>query len=140
MDSQDKKDYIIKGLIIVGITIAIMIILTLVSNAISAGLINTNEGVTNNAKLNDNILIESIKASEVYYIDQTLINVPLSVPYEITPNDATNKEVYIVSSNNSVVTVNDDNTVTALKTGEATLTLVANDGSNVTTNVRIVIE
>ena len=140
MNNLDKKDHIIKGAIIVGISIAIMVVMGLVSNAITAGMINTNEGKTNNAQLGDKVLIENIKASEVHYIDETLINVPLSVPYEIVPNNATNTNIYIVSSDNSVVTVNDDNTITALKTGEAVLTLVADDGSNVTANVRIVIE
>ena len=141
MDSKEKNSHIIKGLLIVGVSIAIMIVVGLVSNAISSALISTNgEGKTKNAQLGDTVLIDSIKTSEVHYIDETLINVPLSVPYEISPSDATNQEIYIVSSDNSVVVVNDDNTVTALKTGEATLTLVANDGSNVTASVKIVIE
>ena len=74
----------------------------------------TNEGNTFNAQLGDNVLIEKITASEIHYIDSSLVNIPLSVPYEVTPSNATNQDIYIISSDNSIVAVNDDNTITPL--------------------------
>lgn len=135
---QRKKD-VTRGICIVVVTLIIMLGIGLTSNIITNRFVS-NEGKTFNAQLGDTILIEKITASEVHYIDASLINIPLSVPYEITPNNASNQDVDIVSSDSTIVVVNDDNTVTALKTGEVTLTLVANDGSNVTTDLKLVIE
>lgn len=139
MNKSDKKKYTIKGISVVVITLVIMLGIGLVSNIVSNNFI-TNEGNTFNAQLGDNVLIEKITASEIHYIDSSLVNIPLSVPYEVTPSNATNQDIYIISSDNSIVVVNDDNTITALKTGTVTLTLVANDGSNVTTSLQLVIE
>ncbi|MGN0973186.1 MAG: Ig-like domain-containing protein [Bacilli bacterium] len=139
MNKSDRKKYTIRGLSVIVITLVIMLGIGLVSNIVSNSFIN-DEGNTFNAQLGDNILIEKITASEIHYIDSSLINIPLSVPYEVTPSNATNQDVYIISSDNSIVVVNDDNTITALKTGTVTLTLVANDGSNVTTSLQLVIE
>lgn len=139
MNKSDKKKYTIKGISVVVITLVIMLGIGLVSNIVSNNFI-TNEGNTFNAQLGDNVLIEKITASEIHYIDSSLVNIPLSVPYEVTPSNATNQDIYIISSDNSIVAVNDDNTITALKTGTVTLTLVANDGSNVTTSLQLVIE
>lgn len=139
MNKSDRKKYTIKGISVVVITLVIMLGIGLVSNIISNNFI-TNEGNTFNAQLGDNVLIEKITASEIHYIDSSLVNIPLSVPYEVTPSNATNQDIYIISSDNSIVAVNDDNTITALKTGTVTLTLVANDGSNVTTSLQLVIE
>lgn len=139
MNKSDRKKYTIKGISVVVITLVIMLGIGLVSNIVSNNFI-TNEGNTFNAQLGDNVLIEKITASEIHYIDSSLVNIPLSVPYEVTPSNATNQDIYIISSDNSIVVVNDDNTITALKTGTVTLTLVANDGSNVTTSLQLVIE
>lgn len=139
MNKSDRKKYTIKGISVVVITLVIMLGIGLVSNIVSDNFI-TNEGNTFNAQLGDNVLIEKITASEIHYIDSSLVNIPLSVPYEVTPSNATNQDIYIISSDNSIVVVNDDNTITALKTGTVTLTLVANDGSNVTTSLQLVIE
>lgn len=139
MNKSDRKKYTIKGISVVVITLVIMLGIGLVSNIVSNNFI-TNEGNTFNAQLGDNVLIEKITASEIHYIDSSLVNIPLSVPYEVTPSNATNQDIYIISSDNSIVAVNDDNTITALKTGTVTLTLVANDGSNVTTSLQLVIE
>ena len=139
MNKSDRKKYTIRGISVVVITLVIMLGIGLVSNIVSNNFI-TNEGNTFNAQLGDNVLIEKITASEIHYIDSSLVNIPLSVPYEVTPSNATNQDIYIISSDNSIVVVNDDNTITALKTGTVTLTLVANDGSNVTTSLQLVIE
>ena len=139
MNKSDRKKYTIRGIRVVVITLVIMLGIGLVSNIVSNNFI-TNEGNTFNAQLGDNVLIEKITASEIHYIDSSLVNIPLSVPYEVTPSNATNQDIYIISSDNSIVAVNDDNTITALKTGTVTLTLVANDGSNVTTSLQLVIE
>lgn len=136
--NQRKKD-VTRGIYIVVVTLIIMLGIGLTSNIITNKFIS-NEGKTFNAQLGENILIEKITASEVHYIDASLINIPLSVPYEITPNNATVQDIDIVSSDSTIVVVNDDNTITALKTGKVTLTLVANDGSNVTTDLKLVIE
>lgn len=139
MSKSDKQKYTVKGLSVVVITLVIMLGIGLISNIVSNAFIK-DEGKTFNTQLGDDVLIEKITASEVHYIDSSLINIPLSVPYEVTPSNATNKDIYIISSDNSIVTVNDDNTITALKTGTVTLTLVANDGSDITTSLELVIE
>lgn len=139
MSKEQKKKHTLKGICIVVITLVIMLGIGLTSNIISS-LFITGNGKTFNAELGDNLLIEEIKTSEVHYIDSSLIGIPLSVPYEIAPSNASNQDIFIVSSDNEIVEVNDDNTVTVLKTGEVTLTLVANDGSNVTASLQLIIE
>lgn len=139
MSKINKRNYTIKGISIVVVTLVIMLGIGLISNIVSNSFIK-DEGKTFNAQLGNDILIEKITASEIHYIDSSLINIPLSVPYEVTPSNATNQDIYIISSDNSIVTVNDDNTITALKTGTVTLTLVANDGSDITTSLQLVIE
>ena len=136
---MENKQGATKGIIIVVITILIMIVIFLISNAIDKGLKN-NEGKTMNASLGDFVLVNEIQTSEVHYIDKSLLNIPLSVPYKVLPSNATNKDVDVISSDSSIVRVNDDNTITALSTGEVTLTLVADDGSSTTASLKIVIE
>lgn len=136
---MENKQSAVKGIIVVIVTLAIMLVIYLISAAIENGM-SSNENTTMNAQIKEQVLIEKIKTSEVHEINKSLINVPLEVPYTIYPDNATNKSVSIVSSDNSIVKVNDDNTITALTTGEVTLTFVADDGSNVTSTSKIVIK
>lgn len=135
---MENKSGATKGIIIVVVTLLIMLVVFLITNSVNKGLLN-EENKTMNAQLGE-VLIKNIETSEVHYIDKSLVNVPLSVPYKVLPKDATNRDIDIVSSDSSIVRVNDDNTITALQVGEVTLTLIANDGSNVTASLKIVIE
>ena len=135
---MENKSGATKGIIVVVVTLLIMLVVFLITNSVNKGLLN-EENKTMNAQLGE-VLIKNIETSEVHYIDKSLVNVPLSVPYKVLPKDATNRDIDIVSSDSSIVRVNDDNTITALQVGEVTLTLIANDGSNVTASLKIVIE
>ena len=53
----------------------------------------------------------------------------LNSMYEIFPSDATNKNVVVTSSDESIVKVNSDLTCTVLSKGTATLTIKTNDGN-----------
>jgi len=61
----------------------------------------------------------------------------LSVTY--TPSNATNKKVTWKSSNNDIVTVDSNGNLKAIAPGEATITVVSNDGGHVATSKIIVI-
>lgn len=136
---MENKQGAIKGVIVVVITLAIMIVVFLISNAIEKNL-TSNENTTMNAQIKEQILVKKIEVGEELTINESFINVPLSLHYEVKPENATNKSIYIVSSDSSIVRVNDDNTITALAKGEVTLTLVTDDGSNVTTTTKVIVE
>lgn len=53
----------------------------------------------------------------------------VTLNYSISPSNAYNKAVTWTSSNTSIVTVNSNGKITALKKGKATITAVAQDGS-----------
>ena len=55
-------------------------------------------------------------------------DVPYILQYIITPDNATDKSVTWTSSNPSVVTVDENGIITALKAGTATITATTNDG------------
>lgn len=55
----------------------------------------------------------------------------------IVPNNATNKQLSWTSSDEDIVAVNDEGKVTAKTDGEATITISAQDGSNVSTQINI---
>ena len=135
---MDNKQGATKGIIIVVVTLLIMIVIFLITNVVDKGLKN-NEGKTMNASVGNIVLVKNIEASEEHQISKSLINIAVKVPYEVVPNNATNKDVDIVSSDPTIVRVNDDNTITALQIGEATLTLVASDGSNAITSMKIIV-
>ena len=61
-----------------------------------------------------------------------------SIEVTISPDDATGKSVEWTSSDKSVVSVSDGR-LTALKAGEATVTVKALDGSNVNSSCRVVV-
>jgi hypothetical protein len=59
---------------------------------------------------------------------------------QVLPTDATSKEVRYVSSNNSVLTVTGDGLVTAVAQGEASVTVAAADGSEVSASVTFLVQ
>ena len=136
---MENKQGATKGIIVVIITLVIMLVMFLISNAIENNL-TSKENTTMNAQLNKQVLIKEIKTSKVRNISKSLINVDLSVSYDILPESATNKSIDIVSSDSSIVRVNENNTITALSVGKVTLTLVSNDGSNVTSTIEVVVD
>ena len=58
----------------------------------------------------------------------------------IQPSNATNKTLAWSSSDNSIVTVNDNGLVTAVAPGTATVTARSTDGSNVTASCRFIVQ
>ena len=57
----------------------------------------------------------------------------LSLIASISPSDSYNKEVYWSSSNNSVVTVNNNGTIKAISKGNAVITVKTEDGGYIAT-------
>lgn len=58
----------------------------------------------------------------------------------ITPSKATNKEVVYTTSNKKVATVTKSGKITAVSSGQATITIAAKDGSGKTAKVKVVVE
>ena len=67
-------------------------------------------------------------------LDQTELVLPTSSTQQlsvtITPEDATDKRVAWSSSDETIATVSDDGTITAIAAGEATITATSNDGQH----------
>lgn len=84
--------------------------------------------------------ISDILVEETHYIDKSLIKIPTTVPFETVPSNIDKNEIIIMSDNSEVVKVNDDNTITALKIGEANLTLIAKENNKITAGLHIIIE
>jgi len=60
-----------------------------------------------------------------------------TIKYNVAPSDATNKAVSFSSSNTSVASVTASGKVTAKGPGKATITIKANDGSNVSAAITV---
>lgn len=96
--------------------------------------------VKNNIKYRSVSTITNIKVSDTHYIDKSLINVPINVPYTTNSNSENKNNVTIISDNPDIIKVNDDNTITALKIGEANLTLIAKENEEITAGLHIIVE
>ena len=82
------------------------------------------------AKKNDN----EVKVTEIKLLPQTLQikeNLSRKLSMEISPVDATNKKVKWESSDENILTVSEDGTIKAIKSGQAVVTATSLDGSNV---------
>ena len=81
------------------------------------------------------ILVSNITVNS----NKTILNPSQTVQCEavVTPTNAKIKDVAWSSSDNSIVTVDENGNVTAVKSGTATITATATDGSEVTGNIEI---
>ena len=67
------------------------------------------------------------------------VNEKARVFWTVSPNTATDKSVTLTSNNTKVATVDQDGTIHAWKRGECTITAKANDGSNKTGRIKVVV-
>ena len=92
-----------------------------------------NSSATVNCTItNTDETISEIKVSNVALTDETIGLITSStkqLTYTITPSDANNKNVSFVSSSPEIVSVTSGGLITALKTGEATITITTEDGN-----------
>ena len=58
---------------------------------------------------------------------------------EIKPSNATNKSVRWSSSDTSIVSVDQSGLIKGVKEGEATISVISNDGSNIKTSIKVVV-
>lgn len=80
-------------------------------------------------------MVEKIDISTTYELLKVGESVTLSS--EISPATATNKDVQWNSSDSTIASVDENGVVKALKEGNVIITATAQDGSNVTGNIRI---
>lgn len=84
-----------------------------------------------------NVPVASISISETEANIETGKTLELMVT--IAPDDARNKTVTWSSSDETVATVSQEGTVTAVKAGEATITAATNDGTELTASCKITV-
>ena len=104
---------------------------------------DSNDG--NNSSEPEDILVERIVIKDVFGQDATEFTTELTLGreesmdfgYEIYPSNATNKSVRWESSNEEVATVDEDGKVIAVGIGEATITVKAQDDSDVRESLNI---
>ena len=84
-----------------------------------------------------NVPVTSISVSETEANIETGKTLELMVT--IAPDDARNKTVTWSSSDETVATVSQEGTVTAVKAGEATITAATNDGTELTASCKITV-
>lgn len=84
-----------------------------------------------------NVPVTSISVSETEANIETGKTLELTVT--IAPDDARNKTVTWSSSDETVATVSQEGTVTAVKAGEATITAATNDGTELTASCKITV-
>lgn len=83
---------------------------------------------------NRNILIVSIESNDL----QMNVNDRVKLDYTINPNNATNKNVSIVSSNEDVVIIEDGNIVSK-NAGKSIITIATLDGSGVRCSIEVTV-
>ena len=76
-----------------------------------------------------------------YTVPSLTLNVgeAATLSWRVLPEDATNKNVTLTTSNKNVATVDQDGTVHALKRGEANITVKAGDGSNRSARIKVTV-
>ncbi len=80
--------------------------------------------------------IESIKAEDISLTEGETSNASLTV----IPSSASDKILDYTSSDASVATVDENGVVTGVKAGTATITVKANDGTEVTSSFKVIVE
>lgn len=81
------------------------------------------------------VLVESITIDN---IDNLFIGESVELGITVSPSNATDKTYTITSTNNSVVSV-DENTITAKAVGGADINIVANDGGGASATISVVV-
>ena len=84
------------------------------------------------------VLVESIEP-EADAMEIEFESEPFSIEITVGPEDADDKSVSWESSNPDVVTVDEDGLITVVGSGEATITVTANDGSEVSATIEITV-
>ena len=96
-----------------------------------ASVLTFGTGITLAACQNDNSGQKTIEATSVRLtLSESEVNEgdKVTVQVEITPSDASDKTYTLTSSNEAVAKINDDNTISALKEGEAIITATLKNG------------
>lgn len=78
-----------------------------------------------------NILVENVGINEFesfYKEDKFMIGTQKQLTYYLHPNNAFNKGVYITSSNESVIRIDENMILYAVSSGDATITICSKDG------------
>ena len=84
----------------------------------------------------DSVLIKSISLEDEVYLNK---NASITLTPVISPNNATNKNVWWLNDFQDIVEVDQNGVVTAVAAGEAVITALARDGSRVTNSIKIIV-
>lgn len=133
-DSETKK----KSLIIAGISFFIVTMLLIFGYGTLFGFndVNLKAGAINNKnKLNKKVLIKEIKplVKDITLKEETARKIYLTV----LPSNATNKDIFYESSDESIVTVDDKGKIIGVSVGNATIIAKTKDGSKKQTEFNI---
>ena len=93
----------------------------------------------NNIRKTINVEVKEIEIQDIIVEPNLSLNVNESkvINYQINPSNATNKKLSFVSSDNNIVTVNDNGEVKGIKSGAATITIMSGKITKVI-NVKVV--
>ena len=93
----------------------------------------TNLSASCGVTVTETVLVKSINLSEVSHVFGKGNYEPIQLTATVMPENATNKEVYWSSSNETVATVNEDGVVTPLKEGYCNIKAVSAENAEVYT-------
>lgn len=87
------------------------------------------------------IEVIDVSSIEVTSLKEINLNIGSSsnITYKVLPENATNKNVSLMSSNSKIVSVNGTK-IKGLKTGEATITLISVANTEITATIKVIVE
>lgn len=100
------------------------------------------------AKFRDGSLLSGGSVNQIIYITELIPSVSkniltknetIQIDVEILPNNASNKNLKYTSSNNRVVKISDSGLITALRVGDATITIQTTDDSGISNTIDLTV-
>lgn len=103
--------------------------------------VTANDGFGASATINVTVDGKKVTAIELSATEHTMyVGETTTLTATVTPDDATNKGIMWVSSDDNVATVNEAGLVTGMGAGEATIHAIAKDGSGVEATCQLTIK
>lgn len=103
--------------------------------------VTANDGFGASTTINVTVDGKKVTAIELSATEHTMyIGETTALTATVTPDDATNKGIMWVSSDDNVATVNESGLVTGMGEGEATIHAIAKDGSGVEATCKVTIK